>query len=109
MAVRKDMYKIIGADGRQYGPVSADQIRFWIAANRANGQTMAQSEGGTEWRPLSQFAEFSSVLTQSILPPPIPAGQELRSKLAAGLFGRCISRGALWDSYFSEIGVMYAA
>jgi TM2 domain/GYF domain 2 len=81
------MYRIIGADGRQYGPVSADQVKFWLASNRANSQTMAQAEGSTEWKPLSQFAEFSSVLTQSVAPPLLPAGEELKSKLAAGLFG----------------------
>jgi hypothetical protein len=81
------MYKIIGADGRQYGPVSGDQIKFWFASNRVNSQTMAQAEGSTEWKPLGQFAEFSSVLTQSVVPPVLPSGEELKSKLAAGLFG----------------------
>ena len=76
------MYRIIGADGRQYGPVSADQIKFWLASNRANSQTMAQAEGSSEWKPLSQFAEFSSVLTQTVAPPLLPAGDELKSKLA---------------------------
>lgn len=102
------MYKIIGADGRQYGPVSADQLRFWIAANRANGQTMAQAEGGTEWRPLSQFAEFSSVLTQSVLPPPIPAGEELRSKLAAGLFGIFLGGLGVHRFYLGYIAIGFA-
>jgi TM2 domain-containing membrane protein YozV len=81
------MYKIIGADGKQYGPVSADQLRFWIASNRANGQTMAQAEGTSEWRPLNQFAEFSSVLTSTAAPPVLSTGNEYKSKLAAGLFG----------------------
>jgi hypothetical protein len=81
------MYKIIGADGRQYGPVTADQVKVWLASNRANGQTMAQAEGSSEWRPLSQFAEFSSLLTQSAAPPLLAGGEELKSRLAAGLFG----------------------
>jgi hypothetical protein len=81
------MYKIIGADGRQYGPVSADEVKVWLASNRANAQTMAQAEGASEWKPLGQFPEFSSILTQSVAPPLLPLGQELKSKLAAGLFG----------------------
>jgi hypothetical protein len=39
------MFKIIGADGRQYGPVSTETIREWIAHGRANAETMAQAEG----------------------------------------------------------------
>ncbi|HTR43548.1 MAG TPA: NINE protein [Pseudomonadales bacterium] len=54
------MYKIIGTDGRQYGPVSADQIRLWLAQNRANMQTMALAEGAIDWKPLSLFPEFVS-------------------------------------------------
>jgi hypothetical protein len=53
------MYKIIGADKKEYGPVTADQIRQWIAEGRANGQTMVQAEGSTEWKPLASFPEFT--------------------------------------------------
>jgi TM2 domain-containing membrane protein YozV len=66
------MYKIIGADGREYGPVGADQVRQWIAEGRANAQTRAQAEGGTDWRPLADFAEFHAALGLSGgAPPPI--------------------------------------
>jgi len=53
------MFKIIGADGRQYGPVSADQLRQWIAQGRANAQSLVQAEGSAEWKRLGEFPEFS--------------------------------------------------
>ncbi|HTS19696.1 MAG TPA: CD225/dispanin family protein [Verrucomicrobiae bacterium] len=62
------MFKIIGGDGRQYGPVSAEQIRQWMAEGRASAQTMAQAEGSTEWKPLGQFPEFAPST-----PPPLGA------------------------------------
>ena len=34
------MYRIVGKDGQQYGPVTAEQLRGWIAENRANAQTL---------------------------------------------------------------------
>jgi GYF domain 2 len=52
------MYRIIGADGNQYGPISADQLRQWIAEGRANAQTKVLAEGTTDWKPLSEFPEF---------------------------------------------------
>ena len=52
-------YKIIGADQKEYGPATADQLRQWIRANRANAQTLAQAEAESEWRPLAAFAEFA--------------------------------------------------
>jgi hypothetical protein len=57
------MYKIIGADGKEYGPITAEQLRQWIAEGRANAQTRVLLEGTTEWKPLSAFPEF-------MLPPP---------------------------------------
>ena len=65
------MYKILGGDGKEYGPVSAEQIRQWIRENRLNGHSMAKGADATDWRPLSAFAEFSADL--AALPPPIPA------------------------------------
>jgi hypothetical protein len=54
------MYKIIGADQKEYGPVSAEEMRRWIAEGRVNGQTLIQAEGQTDWRPLSTFPEFAA-------------------------------------------------
>src|SRR5688572_24069945 len=54
------MYKIIGADQKEYGPVSADEMRRWMAEGRVNAQTLIQAEGQTDWRPLSSFPEFAS-------------------------------------------------
>ena len=60
------MYHIIGKDGRQYGPVTTEQLRGWIAENRANAQTLVQAEGVQEWKPLGSFPEFA---TEWKLPP----------------------------------------
>ena len=49
--------RIIGADGKEYGPVSADQVKQWIAAGRANGQSKVKREGTADWRPLAEFPE----------------------------------------------------
>jgi uncharacterized protein len=65
------MYKIIGKDGQQYGPASAEEMRRWLAENRINGQTLVQSEGSPDWKPLSAFAEFATDLRTP--PPGAPA------------------------------------
>ncbi len=65
------MYKIIGADGKEYGPVTADQLRQWIAEGRANAQTKVLPDGATEWMALSEVAEFASSFPASP-PPPVP-------------------------------------
>jgi prepilin-type processing-associated H-X9-DG protein len=62
------MYRVIGADQREYGPVNAGQLREWIATGRANANTSIQAEGSSEWRPLSEFPEFADALSTPAVP-----------------------------------------
>jgi hypothetical protein len=66
------MYKIIGADGKEYGPISAEGLRQWIAEGRANGQTKVQVEGSIEWKRLEELPEFSTAPGGGNVP--LPAG-----------------------------------
>lgn len=61
------MFTIIGGDGREYGPATAEQLRAWMAAGRANLDTRAKLAGTDEWRRLGDFAEFSG----TGVPPPM--------------------------------------
>lgn len=67
------MYKILGADQKEYGPVSADQLCQWIAEGRANTQTMVLAEGGMEWKALGALPEFSLALAGGRSPVTLPA------------------------------------
>src|SRR5277367_4935972 len=62
------MYKIIGADQKEYGPVSAEQLRQWIAEGRVNGQTRVQAVDAMEWKSMADVPEFSDILPKA--PPP---------------------------------------
>ena len=60
------MFTILGGDGKEYGPASAEQLRGWIKAGRANLETKAKAVGTEEWKRLGDLAEFA---TPSDLPP----------------------------------------
>lgn len=84
------MYKILGADQKEYGPISADNVRQWIAEGRLSGQTLTQAEGTTGWKPLSEFPEFGPALaakgvTPGVQPPVVPGSPGLRSNPKNGL------------------------
>ena len=84
------MYKIIGTDGRPYGPVSAEEMRRWVAENRVNAQTLVQMEGSQEWKPLGSFSEFASGLKAvppPIAPPPSAVTSRASNKIPAGICG----------------------
>ena len=73
------MFTILGADGKEYGPVTAAKITEWIAGGRANLQTQARRAGETEWRTLADFVEFNPAAT----PPPLPAAVPVPAQAAA--------------------------
>ncbi len=82
------MYKMIGADGREYGPVSAEQLRHWTAEGRVTAQTLVQPEGSTEWKALANYPELMTPAAPPVvhLPaPPKPPGAD--KKIAAGICG----------------------
>jgi len=64
------MYKIVGADQKEYGPITEEQLRQWIAEGRANGQTLVRLDEGP-WQPLSTFPQFAAALGQVPNPPPL--------------------------------------
>ena len=67
------MFKVLGSDQREYGPVSSEQLRQWIAQGRVNGQTRVQPEGSGEWKPLSEVPEFSDALRGGVRPAALAA------------------------------------
>ncbi len=116
------MYKIIGTDGKEYGPVTADQLRRWISEGRVNAHTRAQAEGSTEWQPISAFPEFALSLPELAAPaggsvPPVPPSQPAASsaELPADLFQRppdldvmgCFSRA--WELVTRNFGLVGGA
>jgi hypothetical protein len=66
------MYRMIGADGREYGPVTADQLREWIAEGRVDAQTKALVEGTAQWKPLVEYLEFAPLLARMAPTQPTP-------------------------------------
>ena len=90
------MYRLIGKDGQQYGPVTAEQVRVWIAENRANAQTLAQTDAAPDWKPLAAFPEFAADLKPPLVPagtppafapPPSDLAARASNKIPAGICG----------------------
>jgi len=69
------MFIIIGGDGKEYGPVTSDQVRAWINSGRANLDTRAKALGSDEWRRVGDFAEFAGpVDTPPLVAAPLSGG-----------------------------------
>lgn len=102
------MYKIIGADQKEYGPVTAEQLRQWAVDGRANAQTLVQPEGSTDWQPLSAFPELNPATAplevatagyQEPFDPEAIADRDYQLDI-----GSCVARG--WDLVKSNLGLL---
>jgi hypothetical protein len=112
------MYKIIGTDQKEYGPVTEEQVRQWITEGRANGDTLVRFESGP-WKKLSTFPEFASNLPPAPpapppgSPPPYPtefrAGAPTNNSLAVA--GLVLSILGLFccGPLFSTLGLIFSA
>src|SRR6185503_3175336 len=61
------MFTIIGADGKEYGPVTADQIKQWMAENRLTPNMQARRAGATDWLRIGDLPELIPVPRISFL------------------------------------------
>jgi hypothetical protein len=81
------MYKIVGVDGKEYGPVSLEQMQRWVAEGRVNPRTQVQEAGATEWKTAAEFPELSAALaaagfgaTPFAQPPSFPSQVVMQQK-----------------------------
>ena len=111
------MYRVIGIDGQEYGPVSADEIRRWIAAGRLNAQSKAVPEGASESKPLAEFPEFADALRRGsgLASPgaspdrnPTAEAKTLEAKILASGYtidpGSCLARA--WEKLLADLWPM---
>jgi uncharacterized membrane protein len=99
-------YTIIGGDQKQYGSVTADNIRQWIAEGRLGAQSLAQAQGDAEWKPLSAFPEFAAALAVSFTPlPSVATPVDWLERDYELDIGGCISRG--WELVKNNFGLLF--
>jgi prepilin-type processing-associated H-X9-DG protein len=71
------VYHIIGSDQKEYGPVSAEQIRQWATEGRIHRATAARLASETDWKTLGTLPEFAeSFPPPAGLTPPTPVATE---------------------------------
>lgn len=84
------MYKIIGADDREYGPVNLEQLRQWQAQGRVDSKTRVLVVGEANWKTIADLPELRSTAPPPSISPPIQPftggfGQRTNGFAVAGL------------------------
>jgi Domain of unknown function (DUF4190)/GYF domain 2 len=111
------MYRIIGADGKTYGPITVEQLKQWINEGRANAQTQTFVEGATEWKPLGTLPEFTNHFAPPVPPvigPPGPgpvgAGHPAKTNsfAMAGMIFGILSFVCCFKFLFGSLGLIFS-
>ena len=117
------MYEVLGSDGKQYGPETAEIIGDWIESGRLNDQSLIRCIGDTECMTLGELPELAVVASvppvneQSETPPPTTIAYPASIKVFGilnvifGVIGFCgIAAGAIgllflgWASQHPDFG-----
>ncbi len=73
-------YRIVGNDGKIYGPAGTEQIRAWIAQRRVESRTPVFVDGAADWSFVGMLPEFAGYF--SATPPPKSATTQNNNTLA---------------------------
>ena len=65
------MFTLLGADGKEYGPVTAGTVIEWIRDGRATLETKAKLAREDVWKTLGDFAEFGGRPPAPPVAPPL--------------------------------------
>jgi hypothetical protein len=98
-------YIIIGGDQKEYGPITASDVREWMAEGRLNEASLIKQVGDAQFRPLVSFPEFASASVVGTSPA---AGPRHLSERDYELdLGGCISQG--WGLVKNNFGILFVS
>ncbi len=73
-------FKIVGGDGKEYGPIDLATLQQWMREGRVAGQTKVWDSRTGNWQPAVQIAELAEAhgiapeppAVHPMTPPPVP-------------------------------------
>jgi len=103
------MYMVRGADGKEYGPVSLEQLNGWIRENRLKAEQEIKRSDMQHWAAANAFEELKSMFAQSTsaAPPTIapPAAVGTEKPQAAAAMAQMKS-GASWFYWVAVLSMV---
>lgn len=111
-------FKMIGGDGKEYGPVDLGTLQQWARDGRLKADTQVWDSRTGAWQPAGQVAEVAGMFAASAPPPtasaavpPTPPGMMLADQiLQRGYtvdFGNWYSQG--WQFFKANMGFVIGA
>jgi uncharacterized RDD family membrane protein YckC len=86
------IYKIIGGDGREYGPATLEELKTWATDGRVGTHTQVWRSDAERWAPALLYQELQPQLIAAL---PAPVAE------TAGFWPRCAA-------YFLDLAILMA-
>jgi hypothetical protein len=100
-------YTMIGMDGAQYGPISLEQFKSWIAEGRVTGDTKVMRSDTKSWLPAANYAELGLTLEAATQIPTSTPGVARPSVIGMDpLQERRIRQGARWFFWIAGLSLV---
>src|SRR5947207_3523359 len=92
-------YKIIGADGKEYGPVALSEIQRWVGEGRITGATQVSRSDQQSWSTAASLPELG--VRDSTGPTPVAAATAADAVLEKQLKG-----GGSWFYWIAGLSLV---
>src|SRR5437773_12475107 len=95
-------YKIIGADGKEYGPVALSELQKWVGEGRITGATQVSRSDQEGWSTAGSFPELGVRDYTGSAPT-------ATSSAAEPLLERQLKHGGSWFYWLAGLSLITAA
>lgn len=95
-------YTILGSDGKQYGPVTAEQLRGWVRDGRVGGDTQVWRSDSPSWASASTLPELGVTPSATASPPPVHAAAPVHDVELE----RRVKSGASWFYWIAGFSIV---
>jgi hypothetical protein len=104
------IYKIIGEDGKEYGPVSGAQLRQWISEGRVESRTPVFTAGAADWNFIGLLPKFANCFPTTTPQEITPSGQPPKTKsfATAGLVCSILAWICCCGFPFNLLGLVFS-
>jgi hypothetical protein len=110
-SIMNPSYRMVGSDGKVYGPVPLDELQRWIHEGRVGPDTSIHRNDSAAWQPASSFPELGLAPTptapqpQTAIAPQTP-GLPAASHPALAALALQVKSGASWFYWIAGLSLI---
>lgn len=99
-------YQVLGADGKEYGPVTMEQLQAWIREGRVPPQQQIKRSDMSHWAAAEAFSELQALFGSSTPQPTAPSPARPQPTTADPAAMARVRGGASWFYWIAAFSLV---